>query len=296
MTDEFPTVEGVEHRFVEANGIRVHVAETGSADAPPVLLLHGWPQHWYMWRRPMTALRDEYRLLAPDLRGFGWTDAPGYGYDGETLAADQVALLDALGLERAHVVGHDWGGWTAMLLGILHAHRIDRMVVCNAPHPWPRLSARVAVEAWRSWYTWVLAAPGLGRWVLRQRWIARHYLGTGNVDTPFTDQEIDRYAARFTDPARAEAVVDLYRYYQRALREGISRRWRRHRLSVPTLLLFGERDISLSPKLLPGYEPYADDMRVELVPDSGHFIVDEKPDMVIDRTRAWLTQERPQGP
>ena len=139
MADEIPHVEGVEHRFVDANGIRVHVAEAGAPDSPAVLLLHGWPQHWYMWRRVIAGLGDEYRLLAPDLRGFGWTEAPGHGYDGETFAGDQVALLEALGLERAHVVGHDWGGWAAMLLGILHPDRIDRMVVCNAPHPWPRL-------------------------------------------------------------------------------------------------------------------------------------------------------------
>jgi pimeloyl-ACP methyl ester carboxylesterase len=288
MADEMPHADGVEHRFVEANGIRIHVAEAGSPNAPTVLLLHGWPQHWYAWRGVMTGLSDEYRLLAPDLRGFGWTEAPGHGYDGETFAADQVALLDALGLERAHVVGHDWGGWTAILLGILHADRVDRMVVCNSPHPWPRLSARVAVESWRSWYTWAIAAPGLGRRLLERRWIARRILTSGNVGTPFTDEEVEIYAQSFQEPARAQAIVELYRYYQRALREGISGRWRGERLSVPTLLLFGERDRYITPKLLPGYEPYTDEMRVELVPDSGHFIVEEKPDLVIDRTREWL--------
>jgi pimeloyl-ACP methyl ester carboxylesterase len=288
MADEIPAAAGVEHRFAEANGIRVHVAESGRADAPAVLLLHGWPEHWFMWRRVMAGLADEFRLLAPDLRGFGWTEAPGHGYDGETFAADQVALLDALGLERAHVVGHDWGGWTAMLLGILHADRVDRMVVCNAPHPWPRLSGRIALESWRSWYTWVIATPGLGRMLLARRSIARHILRTGNVGTPFTDQEIDLFANSFREPERAQAIVELYRYYQRALREGVGGRWRRHRLTVPTLLLFGERDRYVSPRLLPGYEPFADDMSVELVPDSGHFIVDEKPELVIDRTRTWL--------
>jgi pimeloyl-ACP methyl ester carboxylesterase len=288
MDDKIPAVEGVEHRFVDANGIRVHVAEAGPPDAPAVLLLHGWPQHWFMWRRVMGALSGEYRLLAPDLRGFGWTEAPGRGYDGETFAADQVALLDALGLERAHVVGHDWGGWTAILLGILHAQRVDRMVVCNAPHPWSRLSWGVARELWRSWYTWVIAAPGLGRLVLEEPWIARSILGRGNVGTPFTDEELQLYVDSFREPARADAIVKLYRYYQRAVREGIGGRWRSHRLTVSTLLLFGKRDRYVTPKLLPGYEPFADDMRVELVPDSGHFIVNEKPDLVIERTRDWL--------
>jgi pimeloyl-ACP methyl ester carboxylesterase len=288
MADEIPAVAGVEHRFVEANGIRVHVAEAGPPDAPAVLLLHGWPQHWYMWREVIAGLSGQYRLLAPDLRGFGWTDAPGSGYDGETFAADQVALLDALGLERTHVIGHDWGGWTAILMGILHADRVERMVVCNAPHPWPRLSLRLAAESWRSWYTWVIAAPWLGRRLLTSRWVAHRILGGGNVGAPFTDDEIDLYAESFSEPARAEAIVELYRYYQRAVREGVRGRWRSHRLTVPTLLLFGERDRYVTPKLLPGYEPYAREMRVELVPDSGHFIVDERPDLVIARARDWM--------
>jgi len=289
VADGIPAVEGVEHRFVEANGIRVHLAEAGPPEAPPALLLHGWPQHWFMWRRIMTALGGEHRLLAPDLRGFGWTEAPGQGYDAETFAADQVALLEALGIERAHVVGHDWGGWTAMLLGILHPERVDRMVVLNAPHPWPRLSARVALESWRSWYTWVIATPGLGRWVLERTWIARAILGRGNVGSAFDEEEIALYADSFGEPARAKAIVELYRYYQRAVREGISGRWRHERLTAPTLLLFGARDRYISTRLLPGYEPYAPDMRLELVPDSGHFIVDEKPDLVVERTRTWLS-------
>jgi len=287
MADEIPQAEGAEHRFVNANGIRVHVAEAGPPDAPAVLLLHGWPQHWYMWRRVMAGLREEFRLLAPDLRGFGWTEAPGHGYDAETFAEDQVALLDALELERAHVVGHDWGGWTAMLLGILHADRVDRMVVCNAPHPWSRLDLRILAELWRSWYTWLIATPVIGRRVLQSAWIAHQYMRI-NAGLPFNDEETEIYSRSFREPARAQAVVELYRYYQRVVLDTVRGRWRSHRLSAPTLLLFGERDVSLSARLLPGYEPYADDMRVQLVPDSGHFIVDEKPELVTERTRQWL--------
>ena len=287
MADEFPKAEGVEHRYVEANGIQVHVAEAGPPDAPPVLLLHGWPQHWYMWRRVMAALQGEYRLLAPDLRGFGWTEAPGHGYDGGTFAADQVALLDSLGLERAHVVGHDWGGWTTFLLGIHHPDRVDRMLVCNDPHPWPRISLSLALESWRSWYAWLLAMPVVGRRILTSGWIPRQYMRL-NASLPFNDEEAAIYARSFEDPDRAQAVVELYRYYQRVAWEIVRGKWRNRRLHRPTLLLFGERDVSLSTKLLPGYEAYTDDMRVERVPDSGHFIVDEKPDLVIERTREWL--------
>jgi pimeloyl-ACP methyl ester carboxylesterase len=290
MAEEFPQMEGVEHRFVEANGTRIHVAEAGpsGSEAPPILLLHGWPQHWYMWRRVIGDLRSEHRLLAPDLRGFGWSEAPGHGYDGETFAADQVALLDALGVARAFVVGHDWGGWTAMLIGILHPERVERMVVLNSPHPWPQLAPALVLEAWHSWYTWVLAAPGIGRRSLEHGWIARNILTRGNVGTPFTNQETEMYVDSFREPPRADAVCQLYRYYQRAVREGLAQRWRDARLSVPTLLVFGERDRYVSPKLLPGYERHADDMRVELVPDSGHFVVNEKPELVVERVREFL--------
>jgi pimeloyl-ACP methyl ester carboxylesterase len=292
MPNEIPQLEGIEHRFVEANGARIHVAEAGrsGSDAPPVLLLHGWPQHWYMWRRVIEALRSERRLLAPDLRGFGWSGTPSGGFDGETFAADQIALLDALGIGRAFVVGHDWGGWTAMLLGILHPDRVQRMLVCNSPHPWTQLSPGLAIEAWRSWYTWVLATPGLGRRSLEHGWISRSILSRGNVGTPFSEDEIELYVSSFRERSRADAVSRLYRYYQRAFREVLARRWRDARLTVPTLLLFGERDRYVSPKLLEGHEAHADELRVELVHDSGHFVVDEKPELVIERARELLVE------
>jgi pimeloyl-ACP methyl ester carboxylesterase len=290
MKDELPQVEGVEHRFVDANGLRVHVAEAGPSDSagPPVLLLHGWPQHWYMWHRVIGALRDERRLLAPDLRGFGWSEAPGYGYDGETFAADQVALLDALGIERAFVVGHDWGGWTAILLGLLHPDRVERVVALNAPHPWARITPSLIAEGWRGWYTWLLASPGLGPRLSRQGWVARTILTRGNVGNPFTAEAVDAYVDSFRERSRALAVSQLYRYYQRVFREVIRGRWRDQRLTVPTRIVFGERDRYVSPKLLPGYEPYADDLEVELVPDSGHFVVEEKPDLVVARLRSFF--------
>lgn len=103
-----------------------------------------------MWHRVIPSLAPHYRLLAPDLRGFGRTEAPGQGYDGETFARDQVALLDALGIERVRVIGHDWGGWTTMLLGLLHPERVERLIVISAPHPWPRLRLALMAELWRS--------------------------------------------------------------------------------------------------------------------------------------------------
>ena len=286
---DLPEVEGVKHRFVDAGGLAVHVAEAGEAGAPPVLLLHGWPQHWYMWRGVIERLSPHFRLIAPDLRGFGWTEAPGHGYDADTFASDQVALLDALEIETASVIGHDWGGWTSFLLGIDHADRIERMVVCNSPHPWPRVEPRSLLEAWRSWYALVNASP-LGKWLAQETRIPEVILSHGNVGDAFPEG-VELYLQQFRDPARADAAMKLYRYYLKLFVSGArgGGKFRSKRLTVPTLLLFGAADRYVSPRLLPGFEDHADDMELELVDDSGHFIVNEKPELVARRALAFLS-------
>jgi pimeloyl-ACP methyl ester carboxylesterase len=280
---EPPPIEGAEHHYLDAAGLRVHYAEAG--EGPPVLLLHGWPQHHAMWRELIGKLRDRFRLIAPDLRGFGWTEAPGYGYDCETFAKDQVALLDALEIERVDVIGHDWGGWTTFLLGLQHPERVGRLLVCNDPHPWGRPSPRVvARQLPKGWYAMTAAMPGLGPALLRNGWLSRNILSHGNVGTPFTEEEIEAYVDSFRPPERAAAISHLYRYYHRVFAQGARGRWRGSRLRAPTRLLFGVEDRYISPLLVEsGYEQNADEMTVELVPDSGHFIVDEKPELVAQR-------------
>src|SRR3954449_10810373 len=94
FADRMPQVDGVSHRWVSAGGLRVHLAEAGPEDAEPVLILHGLPHHWYLWRGGVPRMSDRYRLLMPDLRGLGWNEATEGGYEKENLALDQIALLD----------------------------------------------------------------------------------------------------------------------------------------------------------------------------------------------------------
>jgi pimeloyl-ACP methyl ester carboxylesterase len=279
---EPPELPGVHHRWIDAGGLRVHVAEAGDPGGTPVLLLHGWPQHWFVWRRVIPALADHgYRLLCPDLRGFGWSDAPGEGYHPDTFARDQIALLDALEIERALVVGHDWGGFAALLLGMRFPERIERILGLNEPHPWPKLHPRLALESWRGWYGAVAAGPGMSARVHTRlaRWILSH----GHVSNPFSAEELASFVDQFTEPRRARAASSLYRSYFALLARGIRHGFDSEPLAVPTLLLFGEHDLFITKHMLPGHEPFAPEMQIELVPDSGHFIVDEKPELVIAR-------------
>jgi pimeloyl-ACP methyl ester carboxylesterase len=285
---ELPTVEGVTHRWIEARGIRFHVAEAGSGD-DTVLLLHGWPQHWYEWRHLMPALADRHRVVAIDLRGFGWSDAPRDGYLKEEMASDVLAVLDELGLERVKLVGHDWGGWIGFLLCLRAPERFDRYLALNILHPW--IERRKAIRhAWRFLYQWVVLAPGIGYRAHRGGRLVRTVLRLGVSDRSVWDERtLSIFADNLAEPDRARAAVQLYRVFNlREIGPIMRGRYARERLTVPTRMVFGSEDTALHPSLLAGYEKHADDMDVELVPGCGHFIADERPDLVAERARAFL--------
>ena len=207
MTDEFPPVAGVEHRFVEAGGLRMHVAEAGAGE--PLLLLHGWPQHWYQWRGVIQRLADERRVIVPDLRGFGWTDAPPGPVEPDVFVNDVIALLDALGIEQTDLAGHDWGGFTSLLLAARHPERFRKVVALSTPHPWIEITPRLALETWRAWYALPLAAGLMER-------TPRPWRGSSDARA-CRREDVAIYVERLREPARASATTRLYRSYLRTL-------------------------------------------------------------------------------
>lgn len=281
-----PQIPGVTHRYVHARGLRFHVAEAGPPDGDPVLLLHGWPQHWYEWRHLVPELAKDHRVIALDLRGFGWSDAPRFGYDKESLATDALAVLDALGLDRVKLIGHDWGGWIGFLICIREPNRIDRFLALGITHPWQSFES-----GWRHlprfWYQLVILTPGLGYALHRSGAFVRAALQRGTADRAgFTDDELATFADNLAEPARSRACVSVYRTF--VLREQvplIRGRYDTARLSTPTHLVVGDADPVITPGLIAGYEPHADLMTTEIVPDCGHFIADEHPDLVAARAR-----------
>src|SRR3954465_11116820 len=164
-----PAVPGasVAHRRVALpGGPTLHVAEAG--DGPPLVLLHGWPQHWWAWRRGLSALAEERRVLCPDLRGLGWSDAPPGAYAKEQWAADVVALLDALGLDRVDLAGHDWGGLVALLAALRAPARVRTAPALSILHAWPRPPAPSQRALVPLAYQLPLATPVAGAQLLRR--------------------------------------------------------------------------------------------------------------------------------
>jgi pimeloyl-ACP methyl ester carboxylesterase len=281
---ELPAVSGVDHEVVETSRLRMHVARAGEL-GPPLVLLHGWPQHWYAWRHVIPRFAERYRVLCPDLRGLGWTETPSRGYEKESLASDITALLDALAIQRVFLIGHDWGAHAGFLLCLREPQRVERFVALNDIHPWLRLSPKDAVHAWRLWYQWVLAAPAAGAWLLRNRpSFVRGLIKAWSAKDVWTEKELAVFAESLREPQRALASAQYYRtFLLRELVPTLAGRYRNARLRTPTLLLFGAEDGVIRPHQIRGFERHADDMRLELIPGVGHFTPEEAPELVVDR-------------
>jgi pimeloyl-ACP methyl ester carboxylesterase len=275
-----PELPGVTHRFVDlATGVRAHVAEAGDPGAPAILALHGWPQHWWLWRDVIGPLAASHRVLAPDTRGFGWSaPAPDGDYRKDRLVEDALALLDAEGIASAHVIGHDWGGFTGFLAARRAPERVRSLLACNIVPPWVS-PARVLPHAWRFAYQVVVGAPVLGPALARDGRAIRAVLGSA-----MSDADAEVFVERLRRPEQAQASAALYRQF--LLREAGSRAFAggSAALPMPVKILFGTGDPALRPGMLEG-QPYD----IELVPGVGHFIVDERPDLVADRALAFFS-------
>lgn len=260
-------------------GPGLHFRLAGDREAPPILFLHGWPQDGEMWKPVTDRLGTAAGSIVPDLRGFGRSEAAGR-LDASVLIADQLRLLRHLGVGPVHLVGHDWGGWIGILLALEYPSLVSTLTVLNAPHPWPRLGLSAVGQIPKSWYAAVLATPGLGPGLLRRGRLVPGILRRDS-DGAITESESARLTAIFAEPDRAASVSSLYRYYWRAFTGAALGRWNDRRIEVPTLFVFGRRDRMISSELVAeGPADHARASRVELVEGAGHFICDQRPDLV----------------
>jgi pimeloyl-ACP methyl ester carboxylesterase len=282
MTRPLPELPGVKHRFIDLPNLRMHVAEAGEGD--PVVLLHGWPQNWWEWRRLIPLLSERFRVICPDLRGFGWSDAPDGPYDKETMADDVLQLLDALDLPRVRIIGHDIGGFVAFLICLEHPERVSHYMALNTGHPFGGLDLAALRTLWRFWYWPVVGAPLAGPWLVRNAFARALRRGSRGEGAEWSSFDAAVFADGIAEPARARASSRTYRAFLLADSPRVlSGRYRSQRLTVPTLMLHGLDDPVLRKPLLDGYQPFADRMQVEFAPGVGHFIAEEAPELVSER-------------
>ena len=280
--EDLPAVGGVTHRFVEVRGVRLHVAEAGAG--PPLLLVHGWPQHWWSWRKVIPTLAERYRVLAVDLRGWGWSDAPPGPYDKQTFADDLLALLDAEGIDRARVLAHDWGGYTAFLLARDHPERVERLVALDIAPPWrtpPHLGA-LLIPVFLI-YQLLIITPGLGRWLMTSGRLVPLVMRVGaGRRHRWSAEEVRAFTEPLSEPARAAASVACYRTF--LAREALpALRAAPPDLDVPTLVIMGGAGML-------GTITGETGLRTETIPGAGHFLAEEAPDEVLALAEPFLAE------
>jgi pimeloyl-ACP methyl ester carboxylesterase len=290
MALDLPEIHGVRHAFHDLpTGVRVHVAETGPEDAPAVLCLHGWPQHFLIWRAIWPELAGTHRVICPDLRGHGWSGWPDDGdFRKARLADDAVALLDVLGLDRVDLIGHDWGGWSGLLLALGTPARVRSLLALSVLHPWqPRGPALRNI--WRFAYQLPLATPWLGERLVRSESFITRVIRSGWADRSRWDADAARsYEAVLRQPVGARTSHLMYRTFVTSeISAPLTGVFENRRLELPARLLIGERD-PLGAALAAGFERHGTDAAHEVVPGVGHFLPEERPEIVVARARELL--------
>jgi pimeloyl-ACP methyl ester carboxylesterase len=265
----------LEHSMIQTNGIRLHVVQAGPTSGIPVVLLHGFPEFWYGWRKQIPALVEAgCRVIVPDQRGYNLSDKPKgiKSYDVSILAEDIVGLIDALEYEKVNLVGHDWGGIVSWALAHKYPERVQRLGIMNVPHPavLKKFLSRDLEQLRRSWYAFFFQLPWIPEAGMRyDNWrSAEKVLRSSGNTRSFTDEDIAKYKEAWSQPDAMTSMLNWYRAgvrYQQAVPED-------PRIKVPTLMMWGMKDSALSHRMARPSMDYVDEGNLILFPEATHWV------------------------
>ena len=265
----------LEHSYIETNGIHLHVVQAGPKSGVPVILLHGFPEFWYGFRRQIAALVEAgCRVIVPDQRGYNLSDKPKgvKAYSMDELVMDVIGLIDALEYDKVNLVGHDWGAAVAWTAAIQHPERLQRLGILNVPHPavMRRFLQRDLEQLRRSWYIFFFQLPWLPEAGMRAndwRGAERALRNSGKIDT-FTDEDIEKYKEAWSQPGAMTAMINWYRAaarYPMSIPKDMC-------VTVPTLMMWGMKDFALSHRMARPSMDYCEEGNLILFPDATHWV------------------------
>jgi pimeloyl-ACP methyl ester carboxylesterase len=284
-------------------GVTLKVALGGPAGAEPIVFLHGFPESHRTWRHQLANLARDFRIVAPDQRGFGGSDMPPEvdDYKADRIVEDLIALADALDFTSFTLVGHDWGGAASWLAALRHPDRIDRLVIVNAPHPLVFQRSLIDDEAQRaaSQYIRAFRKPGMESAIAAmgfERFFEKSF--SPHVDLRLiSSAERAAYLADWSKPGALTAMLNWYRASNIEVPEPGEKAHKPFwtlapfpKIKVPTLLVWGLRDKALLPVQLEGLNDLVADLRVVVEPDAGHFIPWQKPEVVTGAIRDFVAE------
>ncbi|MEU6866129.1 alpha/beta hydrolase [Streptomyces sp. NPDC046876] len=277
---------GFTSRHAQLDGVRLHYVEGGSGE--PLVLLGGWPQTWWQWRKVLPALAAHYRVIAVDLRGMGGSGKPAGGYDKKTLAGDVHRLLGRLGIESAHVVGHDIGAMVAYAFAANHPRATRKIALLDVSHPEPGWAELPLIPREGIRHLWWFAfnqVEGLPEQLLagRSRLLLDWLFGAMAPDGDDIDDHARRvYARAYDEPDAIRAGNAWYRAFAQDIADlaGYAP------VTAPILALGGER--SNYERLVTAVPQLGTDTRVVRVDGAGHYLPEERPEAVVEELTRFL--------
>ena len=280
----------LQHLTLSLARVQLHVVTAGAGD--PVVLLHGWPQSWHEWRKVMPLLAPSYQLIVPDLPGLGDSSRPAGGYDKKTLASDLLEMADRLGLQRFHLVGHDWGGPTAFALACAAPERVRTLAILDVTVPGigPDIS-----QGGRRWHHAFHMTPELPEALVQGRereYLSWFFAAFSWQRGAISAADVDEYVRCYSQPGALAAGFAYYRNIPQDLADNQAMLASGFRLPMPVLALGGGRSEARGR----GEEPLeslrliAADVQGGAVPDCGHFIPEEQPELLARRLLEFFAQ------
>ena len=279
-------------RFIETNGIKIHLMEAGPQDGPIIMFLHGFPEFWYAWRKQIGYFADKgYLVVVPDQRGYNLSDKPEgiASYKADELAKDAVGIIDFYGRDQIYLVGHDWGASVSWWIALKYPARIKRLVIMNIPHP-KIMNANLLTnpkQMQNSWYMFFFQLPNapekLGS-ANNFEWPLSVLAETSKPST-FKSEELEEYRKAYAQPGAFSAMVNWYRAMLQCRNEPPES----FRVIMPLLILWGVEDVNILQEQAEQSLEYCDEARLVKF-DCTHWIQHEEPDRVNQMIDEFITQ------
>jgi pimeloyl-ACP methyl ester carboxylesterase len=274
----------IRHGYAQIGGVRLHYAERGSGGRL-VILLHGFPEFWYSWRHQLTALGENFHVVAPDMRGYNLSDKPARveDYKIDSLVDDVLGLVRHFGEREAAIVGHDWGAGVAWAVAQRYPEYVWKLVAMQVPpmKAWrDNMSLRQALS---SWYMLFFQLPRLPEWLMSAKdyaFVERIFKKTVARKGAFTDTDIAIYKKALDEPGALTAAINYYRANVFSMfmkrRRRVDEELSDGRIRVPTLFIYGEKDHAVMPETVRNLKAYIDAPYREVrIGTSAHWVQNE---------------------
>lgn len=271
------------HDYAKLRNVTLHYVLAGPRDAgaEPLVLLHGWPQTWYMWRKVIPALASRYRVIAPDMRGLGDSSRPAEGYDKKTVAADIAELVhEHLGHDEILLAGHDWGGPVAFAYACANRDRVRRLALLDVPIPGDGTDVFWAGR-WHHPFHWIPDVPE-ALTAGRERIYLEHFYRTfGARPDALEEAAIAEYVRAYSQPGAMRAGFNYYRAVPKDVADNEAAIAEDGKLRMPVLSVAGTGGRGRGAEVvLNSARRVAEDVRGGAIEDAGHWLVEERPDEV----------------